>query len=763
MNQDKFQRIAFVGNYLPRQCGIATFTTDLCQAVSLQAPAMESFAVAMNDIPSGYRYPEKVRFEINEHNPESYSPAADFLNDLHVDMVCLQHEFGIFGGPAGNYILKFLHELRTPLVTTLHTVLRNPNPEQLAVMLELGRLSDRLVVMSEHSMKLLQEVYKIPREKIDFIPHGIPEVPFVDPNYYKDLFGVDGKVVLLTFGLLSANKGIEYVIEALPKILKSYPNLVYILLGATHPKVQKHEGESYRQKLETMVKDLGLEKNVIFQNRFVRLDELIQVIGAADIYITPYLNREQSVSGTLAYTLGAGKAIVSTPYWYAEELLADERGVLVPFADPEAISEQVLDLLGNESKRHAIRKRAYNFGREMVWSNVAGQYLKSFQKAYQERAQNPRPVVRLKPLPVKLPLIKLNHLRRMTDDAGILQHSTFTVPNYREGYTTDDNARALALTVHLENMGENKQVVDDLANRYLAFLGYAFNPQTQRFRNFLSYERRWLEEAGSEDSHGRTLWALGWVLGKSNHQGLRGFASKLFHLSLPAATEFTSPRALAFSIFGLHEYLKKFPGDRATHQITITLAQKLINAYYSGSSPDWPWFEEILSYCNAVLPHALLLAGTTLSNPDLTEIGLDALKWLVQIQTYDGHFVPIGSNGFYPRGKNRARFDQQPVEAQSMISACLEAFRITGVRGWHEEAQQCFDWFFGKNDLGLSLYDPTTGGCRDGLRPDRVNQNQGAESTLAFLHSLLEILSIQGFLESAEKTHALVRSIEQSN
>jgi glycosyltransferase involved in cell wall biosynthesis len=744
--------IAFIGDYLPRRCGIATFTADLRQAIAAEYPETTSFVVAVDDTPEGYNYPPEVRFEIGEQALLSYQQAGDFLNYNNISLVCLQHEYGIYGGPAGSHILALLRKLRMPIVTTLHTILREPDRNQRWVLMELARLSDRLVVMSQQAARFLQEIYQVPAEKIDLIPHGIPDVPFVDPNFYKDQFGVEGRPVLLTFGLLSPNKGIENVIEALPAILQHHPDVAYLVLGATHPHVVRREGEVYRLGLQRLAREKGIEEHVIFHNRFVSLQELVEFIGAADIYVTPYLNPAQIVSGTLAYTLGAGKAIVSTPYWYAQELLAEGRGLTVPFKDPGAITEQVSSLLDNEAERHAMRKRGYLYGREMVWSNVARLYKQSFERAIESRRLSPRPVVNARTLNQnldELPDVKLDHLQHMTDDTGILQHATFTVPNYDEGYTADDNARALVLTILLEELeGEMPAGVGRLASQYLAFLWHAFNPETGRFRNYLGYSRHWLEEAGSEDSHGRALWALGTVLGRSSDEGLRGTASLLFDRALSETEAFTSPRAWAFTLVAVHEYLRRFYGDRVAHTIRQTLAERLFELYQQHHATDWPWFEDIVSYANATLPHAMLLCGQWLSRPDMAHIGLESLGWLANIQTSDsGHFVPIGNRGFYRRNEQRARFDQQPVEAHAMVSACLEAHRMTGDYHWYKEARRAFEWFLGLNDLRVPLYDSRTGGCRDGLHSDRVNENQGAESTVAFLLSLVEMSLASRILE----------------
>jgi len=748
----KINRIAFIGNYLPRQCGIATFTTDLCEAVASAHPEATCIALPVNDVDTGYAYPPRVRFELAEKDIQSYRRAADFLNINDVDVVCLQHEHGIFGGRAGSHILTLLQELRMPIVTTLHTVLHDPNPDQRWVLEQVATLSDRLVVMSRRAVEFLQEIYRVPHEKIDLIPHGIPDVPFVDPAFHKDRFGVEGQTVLLSFGLLSPNKGIENVINALPAILARHPDVVYIILGATHPHIKRREGETYRLALERLARERGVAGHVIFFNRFVSLEELIEFIGAADIYITPYLNREQIVSGTLAYSLGAGKAVISTPYWYAEELLAEERGVLVPFRDAPALAERVNDLLGNEAKRHAMRKRAYLFGREMIWSRVAQRYMESFEWARSERRRYIHSGFTVKALdqrPAELPPLKLDHLYRLTDSTGILQHAIFTVPNYYEGYTTDDNARALVVSVLLEELDDSSAF--ELASRYLAFLWYAFNPENKRFRNFMDYQHRWLEEQGSDDCHGRALWALGLVLGRARLSTLQGVAGRLFEQALPAILETTSPRAWAFALLGIHEYLRRFAGDRVAHQIRQELANRLLHLYHTQCSAEWQWYEDRLTYCNAVLPHATLLCGQSLGNQAMSEAALKSLTWLARVQCAQApqsHFVPIGSRGFYPRRGERAHFDQQPIEAQAMVSACLEAHRITADPYWQQQAQKAFEWFLGRNDLNLPIYDPDSGGCRDGLHPDRVNENQGAESTLAFLQALLELRLAENMMQS---------------
>jgi hypothetical protein len=587
------------------------------------------------------------------------------------------------------------------------------------------------------------------------IPHGIPDMPFVDPNFYKDQFNVEGKNVLLTFGLLSPNKGIECVLNALPQVLRDFPRTVYIVLGATHPNLIREQGENYRLSLERLTRDLGIKKNVAFYNRFVELHELTEFIGAADLYITPYLNQAQITSGTLAYSFGCGKAVISTPYWHAQELLAEDRGVLVPFGDSDAVASQICTLLHDETRRHAMRKRAYMLGREMTWSNTGSLYMSAFQHARRSYAQAARrpPVIRtLDERRLELPRVRLEHLLRMTDSCGIFQHATYTIPNFHEGYCTDDNARALVVAVMLEELGLDSPDVQRASAAYAGFLEYAYNPETGRFRNFLNFDRRWAEEDGSDDCLGRAIWALGTCVGRSRHASNQFWAVRLFEGALNAVLEAGSLRAWAFALLGVHEYLRRLSGDRFANQVREVLTDRLIAAFHAASASDWPWFEDLVSYDNAKLPHALILSGRWSGHHEALEIGLRCLRWLCQVQhTPKNFFRPIGSNGFFPRGESPAELDQQPIEAHAMVSACIEAFRTTNDDYWLDGARLVFEWFLGRNHLGMPLYNSATGGCCDGLHADRANQNQGAESTLAFLLSLIEMRLLETSLATFDK------------
>lgn len=750
MRTPEIHKVAFVGDYLPRKCGIATFTHDMYTSVAACLPQAECSVVAVNDHPEGYDYPTEVRFEIAEHDLDCYLRAADFLNFANTDIVCLQHEYGIFGGRAGSHILGLLRDLRMPVVTTLHTILRDPDIDQRRTLAQIAELSTRVVVMTERARVFLREIYEVPEAKIDLIAHGIPNTPFVSPGPYKEQFGVEGRPVALTFGLLSPNKGIEHMLRAIPEILTEFPDFVYIVLGATHPELVRQQGERYRMSLKRLARELGIEEHVSFYNRFVELKELTEFIRAADVYVTPYLNPAQITSGTLAYSFGCGKPIVSTPYWHAEELLADGRGVLVPFADSQSLASEIRALLRDDERRLDMCHQAYQLGREMVWERSAHHYLESFQRARLDRNDRPSRPLAVRTLAEQqtdLPSWRLDHLERMTDATGMLQHASFTIPNFAEGYCTDDNARALLLTVLLGELGQGGPLVQRIGTTAAAFLQAAFDQNRRRFRNFLGYDRRWLEEVGSDDCQGRALWALGTCVGRSRCPDLPPWAAGYFELALTPVVEMTSPRAWAFSLLGIEEYLRRFGGDRSTGLVRDALVAHLCGLYERTATPDWQWFEEVLSYDNARLSHALIAAGRSSGNARALEIGLESLNWLVGVQrSPQGHFRAIGCHGFHSKGQEPAQFDQQPIEANATVAACLEAYRATLEPRWLREARSAFEWFLGRNDLGLELYDPTTGGCYDGLQEDRINRNQGAESTLAFLLSLAEMNLLESSL-----------------
>ncbi len=742
---ESVKTVALVGNYLPRRCGIATFTSDLTESIATVAPDTDVWAVAMNNRPEGYRYPPRVWFEINQNRLGEYRLAADFINMSNVDVCCLQHEFGIYGGKAGSYIVEFMRRLRMPIVTTLHTVLKEPEKHYYDGLLQVADASDRLVVMAERAYDFLINIYKIPKSKIAMIHHGIPDVPFVDPNFYKDQFGVEGKKVILTFGLLSPNKGIENMIDALPLIIEQYPDAFYIVLGATHPGIMAHSGEDYRLGLKRKARELGVENHIEFINKFVELDELVEYLGAADIYVTPYHNETQITSGTLAYALGTGKATVSTPYWYAEEMLADGRGRIVPFKDHHALAEAVIELLNNETERHATRKRAYQYTRQMCWRDVAAQYLNLFQTVRDERNRHPKPAVpsRQRGKLPELTEIKLDHLLALTDDTGIFQHAKTTIPDRNFGYTTEDNARALITVLlaqdHLHYTAGAK--LDILIGRFLSFIEHAYNEETGRFRNVMGFDRQWKKNVTpSEEAHGKALWALGEAVARCHMRGHMTFAANLFQRALPVCETLRYLHGLAYSLIGIHAYLRRFSGDSHARRVRENLANKLFDQFRNHEYNNWPWPADKLTYDNARIPHALLLSGRWMFNNEMIQSALRSLEWLADVQSTDKEqFAPVGTDGWFPQGGQKARFDQKPIEACAAIDAYLEAFRVTSDREWLDRADRCLNWFLGDNDLRIPLYDHTTGGCSDGLMPQGLNENQGVESTLSWLLSLMSL------------------------
>jgi glycosyltransferase involved in cell wall biosynthesis len=754
VNIPDLKKIAFVGNYPPRKCGIATFTDDLRRAVA-HATHADCLVVAMNNIHGGYNYNSEVTFQVVEQELEDYRAAADYLNFNNVDVVSLQHEYGIFGGPCGSHILAMLRDLKMPVVTTLHTVLTDPSPMQRTVMDEIIRLSTRLVVMTERSRKTLVNQYSVLPDQVDLIVHGIPNAPDTPQHVLKEHFNVQGKPVALTFGLLSPGKGIEYVLRAIPEIAASFPDFIYLILGATHPTLIREQGERYRIGLERIAIELNITKHVSFYNRFVSLEELTEFIGAADLYITPYLNEQQAVSGTLAYAFGCGQAVISTPYWHAAELLGDGRGILVPFADSAAIARETIELLGDNDRRCRMRRQAYQLGRSMTWDHVAKDYLSAFGHSRTQRViqGNAWGVRTLDEQPLALPQLQLEHLEHLSDSTGVVQHAIYSVPDHSHGYCTDDNSRALILTILLEELGKDTPVVHALASRYAAFINGAFNKENGRFRNFMSFDRKWLEVEGSDDSQGRALWALGTCIGRTRRPGVGAWARGLFHQAVQACEKATSPRAWAFGILAIHEYQRRCSGDRFATEASQGLTNRLLSMYQENARQSWPWFEQVATYENARLPQALISHGRWTDNAQCLHIGLTSLRWLCDHQrSPQGRFRPIGSNGFSREGSEAANFDQQPIEALGMVSASIEAYLASGEDFWIEQAHLAFDWFLGRNDIGIPIYDASTGGCFDGLMENKVNENQGAESTLAFLLSLVEMRTLNATIRATTHT-----------
>jgi glycosyltransferase involved in cell wall biosynthesis len=738
----QLQRVAFIGNHLPRRCGIATFTHDLHRAVAMARPDLETGVVAMTNPGCTYDYPPAVRFQVREEAIGEYVEGAALLNNANFDIVSLQHEYGIFGGQAGRNIIELLSQLEMPVVTTLHSVLANPTPTQHDVMRRIIDTSAKVVIMSETARELLRSVHDVPACKIDVIPHGIPDFPFIEPHHAKVEFGFEDKTIILTFGLLSPNKGIEIMLDAMPSIIKSCPNAVYVILGATHPNLVRDQGEAYRDSLTARVQELGIGDHVVFFNQFVDQATLLNFIAMCDVYVTPYLNEAQMTSGTLSYSFGLGKAVVSTPYWHAKELLSDGRGILVPFGDANALSNEISGLLTNEARRQAMRKRAYAASRSMTWVQTAKRYVTVFETAHENVRPGISPPINAIGSGRKGPIVpemRIGHFLSLCDSTGVIQHAVHSVPNRSHGYCVDDNARALLFSCALTKCGETR-LSETVTARFAAFIQHAWNPDTRRFRNFMSYGRQWLEESGSEDSHGRTLWALAECACEDADPSRRRWAAALFKTALPAVETFSSPRAWAFSLLALDVYCTLVGADLFANRLRRLLAERLMSLFSAIATKDWIWFEDVLAYDNARLPQALIQTGLTTQKQSYVEVGLRSLRWLMSLQTASsGCFRPIGTKSFGRLRRTPEAFDQQPIEAAAAISACLTAGRAEAVAEWPAAAMGAFGWFLGENDLQVTLIEPATGSCSDGLHPDRPNENKGAESALAYLLGLAEI------------------------
>ena len=757
----RLNHLAFIGNSLPRRFGIATFTTHLQQAVAASRPDVDTAIVAMTNHGHSYNYPPVVCCQIEDDNVEDYTRAADFLNASHFDAVSLQHEFGIFGGPAGGEVVGLLSRLTMPIISTLHTVLASPSDIQRHVFSQVIDASAKVVVMSKKGRDMLHAVYAVPAEKIELISHGIPDYPFVEPDQAKALLGFAGKPIILTFGLLSPNKGIEIMIDAMPAVLKSCPDVVYVVLGATHPNLIAQQDEAYRESLVQRTRDLGIAEHVVFLNQFVDQPTLLSFISMCDVYVTPYLNEAQMTSGTLSYSFGLGKAIVSSPYWHAQELLADGRGVLVPFGDAEATGFEIARLLSDDTRRHAMRARAWSASRSMTWERTAKRYFDVFETARQNHSIRTisRREAHIPDWDGESALeMRVDHLLSMCDDTGLLQHAVHSVPDRHHGYCVDDNARALLLACALNGQGE-RPLPEVLTARLAAFVQHAWNPDTMRFRNFMSFDRRWLEDQGSEDSHGRTLWALGECSRDDANPSRRRWAAALFAEALPTAETFQSPRAWAFTMLGVDAYLAATPRDFRASQSRKLLGDRLMAILAHVETRDWVWFESGLAYDNARLPQALLVTGFAMAVPAYVEAGLRTLRWLMMLQTApSGCFRPVGTESFGELRRPPRIFDQQPLEATATISACAAAGRADNDGAWKAHTVRVFAWFLGDNDLGTSLVDVGTGSCRDGLHPDRANENRGAESVLCYLLSLAEIRQLARLTQGVAK-HSVVLAL----
>lgn len=718
--------VALLGNFLPRKCGIATFTTDTYQALRTRFPDVRVDVYAMDDHPGRYSYPAAVVAAVSQHDLAAYVDAGRAIADSGAQALWVQHEYGIFGGDAGGHVLSLIDRAGLPLIVTLHTVLEKPSPQERSVLEGLLRRAGKVIVMAERGREILMRTYGVSPKSISVIPHGVPDRPFAHPDLFKARFGWSGRRVILTFGLLAPGKGIETMIQAMPAVVARHPDAVYVVLGATHPNLVAHEGEKYRDSLKAQAAALGVGDNVAFIDAFVDHDDLIDYLQAADIYATPYLNPAQITSGTLSYAVGVGKAVVSTPYVHATEILADGHGVLVDFRDADAFGREINDLLGSERNISRLSERAYARGRTMIWSRVAEQAMEEIAAAV---AARPRRIASTSIADRVLPP-DIAAVERMSDSTGMLQHAIYSVPDRRHGYCIDDNARALMLMTAMPDLDPVTR--DKWTTIYASFVQFAWNPEKRRFRNFMNFDRTWCEDEGSEDSNGRTIWALGVVARDAHEAKHRDWATAMFDSTASLALDLGSPRAQAFAMLGAAAMLHSSPGHRLATEILKRFPDQHLALLDAARRPEWGWFEIVLAYDNARLPEAMLRAGLALKRDDLIACGISTLEWIMEKQTApQGHFRAVGSESFGRVYAEPLPFDQQPLEAVATVDACAAAFDATGDVRWMEEANRAYQWFLGANDLDLPLATQKDGGCFDGLMPGGLNRNQGAESILA--------------------------------
>ena len=758
------KKVSFISSFPPRKCGIATFTSDLIKNAGTAAKGQfEPLVVAMRS-DSSLKYNEPVKFEIRQDVKSDYICAADYINFSHVDLVSVQHEFGLFGGEAGSYLSLLLNRLKAPIITTLHTLLDDPDPAYHKSLVDVCKVSYKVITMNERGLGMLRNIYGISGKKVELIAHGIPDLPFVDSNYYKHKFGMESRRTILTFGLLNKNKGIEVMLKAMPRIIEVEPTILYIVLGMTHPSVLKHEGESYRFNLQRMVKELGLQEHVIFHNRFVNDEELHNFLCAADIYVTPYLNQEQLTSGTLSFAVGTGKAVVSTPYWAAMELLAEGRGKLVKSGSSVEIAEGIVEILKKNSLFYSLRRRAYEYGRSRTWPKIGQAYWKLFgAKRLPVRITAKMPLSAAETISsIEVPEPSLDHLKKLTDDTGMFQHATFTVPNREYGYCTDDNARAvIAMTDYYSQYPQPEAL--ELFDIYLSFILHSQNSDGT-VKNFMNFNRNWQKDEPINDALGRVLWAFGTVMAKPPASSYLSTIKDSFDKSVKHVKK-QYPRGMAYSILGMTDYLKQFPGASDIKRQLEIAADELVLQYENNSFPDWQWFEDVLTYDNAVLPYALYVASLTFGNKKYLEVADKTCEFLLETTFNGDHFSFVGCKGWYEHGKSKATFDQQPIEAVSTVMMLRSAYDATGNDRFLTLQRKAFDWFLGENDLHIPLYNFRTKGCYDGLTQEGVNVNQGAESTLSFLLSILSVVESYALLDKVKNSKSESRppgnSIEQ--
>jgi len=732
-------KIAFIGTYPPRQCGIGTFTRNLVKAVVSNTDSKKTkenaIIIAVNEDEQNYDYPEEVKHIIRQNHQRDYIEAAKYINYSNAEVCILEHEFGIFGGDDGVFILPLIHRLEIPLIVTIHTVLKDPSYTQRSIVEETGKKAARIVVMSRWAMDFLTDIYKIPKEKIVLIEHGVPEFDKITRKQAKSKHGLTGKKVLLTFGLLSRNKGIETAIHALPKVVKKHPDLIYVVLGATHPNVLKYTGEEYRDYLQRLVKNLGLETYVYFNNQFATKTTLFEYLNASDIYITPYLSEAQITSGTLSYAIGAGCAVVSTPYLHARELLDKGRGKLFDFKNSKELSNILIELLDNEEKLLSIREKAFEYGKKIRWPKIGKQYLYLAEYVKDNWDKEKQPIdIRM------LPSYNLEHIKRLTDDTGIVQHAKYGIPNLKKGYCVDDNSRALIMSLMAYRQNKDKEALR-LMPVYLSFIHY-MQRKNGNFRNFLSFNRQYLDEYGSEDSFGRTIWALGYLLQFPPNDSFRQIGREIFFKSVQHFGQIETIRGAANTIIGICYYLKNVQ-DEGMIKIMNRLVDIICSEYKKNNSDDWNWFENEMTYDNAVIPLSLFSAYEITGDEKVFKIAMESTNFLETKTMANDYYIPVGNKGWLKKGGVMAEYDQQSIDVMAMILLYNQIFQITKNREYIEKMFKCYLWFLGENSLRLPLFDHETQGCCDGLESQGVNRNQGAESTLAYWISYLTILSAQ--------------------
>ena len=734
-------KIVCIGNYPPRQCGIATFTMNLIDSLvnndrekNIKADA---FIVALNDPNQEYVYPEEVTHVINQNHSQDYLEAVKYINYSDADICILQHEFGIFGGNSGVYILPLIYRLKIPLVVIFHTVLKEPSYDQRNIVREIGKIAAKIVVMSRIAVGFLTGVYEIPADKIEVIEHGVPDFDFNQNLYHKKKFHVEKKKTLITFGLLSRNKGIETVINALPEVVKKHPDILYVILGKTHPAVVRVSGEEYRNYLKLLVRRNNLMEHVYFDDRFVSTEELLGYLSAADIYVTPYLNEAQITSGTLSYAVGAGAAVLSTPYWHAAELLAEDRGILFDFNDSANLSRILNELLDNPERLASLRKNAYDYGRKTVWPEIGIRYLNLMSGLIEEK---PAAVIKEDPVinPLLLPKFDLGHIKRLTDSTGIIQHAKYNIPRFKDGYCLDDNSRALLMATMAYKLLKDQKALD-LMSFYLSYIQYMQN-EDGTFRNFLGFDRRFLDEKGSEDSFGRTIWALGALVRFPPNDACFELGKELFLKASSNFQKLKSLRGISNTVLGISSWLHRFPGDEEMTRTLKEMSDKIIGMYFNEKSDDWLWFEPVLAYDNGIIPFSLFQSFEITGDEEVLKTAKESMEFLEELVFREGYISLIGSDSWYRKGEVRSQYDQQPVDAMAMVLMYHQASEVTGDNQYLKKMFSSFMWFLGENDLRLPLYDFETHGCNDGLESTGVNRNQGAESTLSYLIAYLTVI-----------------------